>query len=715
MWDNYAVYVEDLVKCYGSKEILKKLCMKVERGIIYGLLGASGCGKTTLLSCIVGRKRFNSGEIWVLGGKPGEPGSGIPGPRVGYMPQDIALVGEFTIKDAVYYFGRIFGLEESYISQRYRTLHSLLELPPDDRFLKNCSGGQQRRVSLAAALVHQPELLIMDEPTVGVDPVLRDRIWEHLVEITRKENTSVIITTHYIEECRQANKIGLMREGRLLAEESPGRLLQVFDTDTLEEVFLILSKRQEEGRLDDISSYPTVADDQNNSMVEMMPYTGSTVSVTSTVATVDIGHGSQDILTVKERRRMPKKQIDANRLKALMDKNWKQFYRNVTGIIFLLTFPILQISVFVKAVGDDVRSIPLAIVNDETMTTSCPNFNFKGTAVPYDDGCHFSNISCRFLTYLDNPMIDKVKYDDVESAKDGVRNGHVSGVLYMSSNFTAFAERRVDKGKDIEQEDLELSEIKVWMDMSNRQIGQTVKYKLIDLYRRFQEDVFADCNFLPGFAKYPVNIDFYYGQENDTFTLYMLPGSLITIMFFMGAMMTSQTIITDRHDGVWDRSTVAGVTSLEITLTHFLLQASVSLVQALELIVMAFAVFQMEYIGQMWLIFLIVYMQGICGMSYGFWVSVISSDHSMANTILTGIFLPMMLLCGLMWPTEAMPVVLRFIARSLPFTISIESLRNVSKKGWPISNPGVYNGMCVCLFWTFLFGLVSVYLIKMKR
>ncbi|CAF4958279.1 unnamed protein product [Pieris macdunnoughi] len=139
-----AVVVERASKYYGKKggndykPVLQNLDMTVERGTIYGLLGASGCGKTTLLSCIVGRRHLDSGNIWVLGGKPGEKGSGVPGPRVGYMPQDIALVAEFTIRDALYYFGRIYGMSNKLLAERYDFLCDLLELPAGDSFTSNC-------------------------------------------------------------------------------------------------------------------------------------------------------------------------------------------------------------------------------------------------------------------------------------------------------------------------------------------------------------------------------------------------------------------------------------------------------------------------------------------------------------------------------------------------------------------------------------------------
>lgn len=115
-------------------EWLKKCFFLVSR---YGLLGASGCGKTTLLSCLVGRRRLNSGEIWVLGGKPGTKGSGVPGKQVGYMPQEIALYGEFTIRETMMYFGWIFGMCTAEIVERLRFLLQFLDLPSQNRMVKN--------------------------------------------------------------------------------------------------------------------------------------------------------------------------------------------------------------------------------------------------------------------------------------------------------------------------------------------------------------------------------------------------------------------------------------------------------------------------------------------------------------------------------------------------------------------------------------------------
>lgn len=203
-------------------------------------MGASGCGKTTLLSCIIGMIPLNAGQIVTLGHKT--KGNEIlqAGYRIGYMPQETALIGELTIKETIYYFGKVFQMSIEKLRERYDMLHKLLELPRGDQRVEECSGGQMRRVSFAAAMIHEPDLLILDEPTVGLDPILREKIWTFMIDVTRKSRLAIIITTHYIEEAKSADCVGLMRNGILLAEDTPANILRRHEVASLEEAFLKL-------------------------------------------------------------------------------------------------------------------------------------------------------------------------------------------------------------------------------------------------------------------------------------------------------------------------------------------------------------------------------------------------------------------------------------------------------------------------------------------
>lgn len=208
--------------------------------ISYGLLGPSGSGKTTLLKSVVGQLNPTEGWVKVFGFQPNQPGSQIPGSAIGYMPQELAVYEDFTIKETLWYFGRLYRIPNKLIKERIEFLLTFLDLPRTKRLIVNMSGGQKRRVSLASALVHSPPLLILDEPTVGVDPLLRQSIWQHLVTLTQTEKITVIVTTHYIEEARRANVVGLMRRGKLLAENTPEDLMAKHDSTSLEDVFLKL-------------------------------------------------------------------------------------------------------------------------------------------------------------------------------------------------------------------------------------------------------------------------------------------------------------------------------------------------------------------------------------------------------------------------------------------------------------------------------------------
>lgn len=149
---------------------------------------------------MVGMRTLDAGSIRILNGAVEENKS-----KIGYMPQTASLVDELTIRELIYFFASIYGLNRRQTSNRFTFLMNLLELPDADTFVKTCSGGEKRRISLAVCLIHQPQVLILDEPSVGLDPLLRHKIWKFLVAITSAGETTVVITTHYIEEAKQAN------------------------------------------------------------------------------------------------------------------------------------------------------------------------------------------------------------------------------------------------------------------------------------------------------------------------------------------------------------------------------------------------------------------------------------------------------------------------------------------------------------------------------
>lgn len=715
-----AVVVEKACKYYGRqdkadyKPVLKELDMVVEKGIIYGLLGPSGCGKTTLLSCIVGRRKLNSGNIYVLGGKPGEEGSGVPGPRVGYMPQDIALVGEFTVRDAIYYFGRIYGMEHDKMVERFEFLSTLLDLPSGRRLIKTLSGGQQRRVSLAAALVHEPELLILDEPTVGLDPVLRERIWDFLTECARN-GTSVIITTHYIDETKQAHKIGLLRDGQLLAEDSPNEILRKFDCDTLEEAFLKLALRQHDmprQRPAALTSSPDVIPNSMGAVDNPYHSRDEFQAITS----------STDILMKKDKSILSdRKRLSKSRYKAVIIKSIQQFSRHPGGLIFSILFPIIQVVAFFSAVGHDPRDLHVAVVNEEASFSPygleiCNNNTLQPAMLNLEeDTCDLNMLSCWFVEEMVKKKLYPTLYNTSEEAKQAVATGKLYGAIHFSRNFSQALGKRVTEG-DVEDDIVEDSSVSVWLDMTNHQISNFIKSQLHKTYESFTRRTMKACDRPENLVQIPVHFQKpVYGKSEPQLVNFMAPGILITIIYFLSAVVTSTLMITDRLEGVWERSAVAGVKAREMLNVHIMLQSTIIIMQTAEMMALAFIGYGVPSEGSKLVCAILLFLQGICGMCYGFLLSVYCPSHTIAFFVATGSFYPMILLCGILWPLEGMSTTLRYIALTLPFTIPSKSLRDITEKGASITEPSVYNGFLTTIAWIVI-TLALIYLrLRLKK
>ncbi|GAY18198.1 multidrug ABC transporter ATP-binding protein [Mycobacterium sp. shizuoka-1] len=215
----------------GKRIALHDLTVTIARGTITGLLGPSGCGKTTLIRSIVGTQIVESGTVTVLGHPAGSPALRH---RVGYVTQDPTIYNDLRVIDNVRYFAALYGAAPEAADRAVADvgLHD-----HSGAYCANLSGGQRTRVSLACALVSQPDLLVLDEPTVGLDPVLRVDLWAQFDRLARR-GTTLLVSSHVMDEADHCKDLLLMREGRLLAHTTPARLREDTGCTSLEEAFL---------------------------------------------------------------------------------------------------------------------------------------------------------------------------------------------------------------------------------------------------------------------------------------------------------------------------------------------------------------------------------------------------------------------------------------------------------------------------------------------
>jgi ABC-2 type transport system ATP-binding protein len=232
-----AVVVDGLRVVRGTREVLPGISLSVPRGQVVGLLGPSGGGKTTLLRSIVGVQVIAGGTVTVLGEPAGSPGLRS---RVGYVTQEPSVYADLSVRANLTYFAALVGASRDAVE---RTIDVVDLRSEADSRVDRLSGGQRSRVSLGAALVGSPELLILDEPTVGLDPVLRRDLWE-LFHRLAKGGTTLLVSSHVMDEATRCDRLLLLRDGRLLADETPDELLTRTGAADAEHAFLTLIEKE---------------------------------------------------------------------------------------------------------------------------------------------------------------------------------------------------------------------------------------------------------------------------------------------------------------------------------------------------------------------------------------------------------------------------------------------------------------------------------------
>jgi ABC-2 type transport system ATP-binding protein len=219
----HVVVCRGVTRCFGSQTVLDGIDLDVQAGTIVGLIGPSGCGKTTLIRTLVGIHQPDAGEICVLGTQP-DKFTGAQRARLGYMPQLPALFPNLSVIDNLRFAAALYGVKVRGRRRRLRQMLEFVELTGDrTKLVRKASGGMQRRLALAGTLVHDPELIFLDEPTAGIDPILRDRFWQRFRQL-RDEGRTLLVSTQYVGEAADCDVVAVMANGRVVALGPPDQL-----------------------------------------------------------------------------------------------------------------------------------------------------------------------------------------------------------------------------------------------------------------------------------------------------------------------------------------------------------------------------------------------------------------------------------------------------------------------------------------------------------
>jgi ABC-2 type transport system ATP-binding protein len=242
---DYAIQCENLTKRFGDRVAVNSLSLSIRKGSIYGFLGPNGSGKSTTIRMLCGLLVPTSGKGTVLGYDVMTQSEEIKR-RIGYMSQKFSLYEDLTVEENLDFYAGIYGIDGELRKQRKEELIAMAGLTGREKQIAgSLSGGWKQRLALSCALLHQPELLILDEPTAGVDPVSR-RIFWNVIHDLAKQGITVLVTTHYMDEAQTCDWIGFIFFGNLLAQGTPDELIDRLQVNNLEDVFVTLVQREEE-------------------------------------------------------------------------------------------------------------------------------------------------------------------------------------------------------------------------------------------------------------------------------------------------------------------------------------------------------------------------------------------------------------------------------------------------------------------------------------
>lgn len=602
---------------------------------------------------------------------------------------------------------------------------------------------------------------------MGVDPLLRQSIWKHLVYLAQSEKITVVITTHYIEEARQANVVGLMRHGKLLAEDSPDNLMAQHGMDNLEDVFLklcISDSSRKAAKLAVLGLDPASSAVTPDLRLKYQAKAGKRILLDANGLPL-VQSAAKDAsgrLVAKKKREFPSifaltdapaladdskaAELDAAPPSAPEKEQAQQVHHLATSDQ-LNEAPMVADFVVNRnglksmepgtkyapkkvSVGAWLKSL-LAIIwkNYIRLKRNPPVliFEFILPAVqvilfclciggdPFDVPLAVVNdelipqASRFFLDAIDKKAIRQVPFTNLSEAIESVRRGETWGAIHIPDRYTQFLQERLTHPADITNETLTNGTINIYPDLTNLHLALAMENTFREAFIKFAKDTLNMFGYDPEAAELPIRVEqpVYGTLKRNGYLEFMAPGVVISITYVMATGLTALAFILEKRDGLLERSLVSGVTTSQILLAHASVQVLVMIIQISLVLAFTFFVFEIPSNGPFFWVVLLILLQGCTGMGFGLLVSAVCDEENTAVMMLVGTFYTNLILAGIIWPLEAMPRWLRWFSYAQPQTLPTETLRNILSRGWGIGETGVYLGFLVTIGWLIVFLLAA--------
>ncbi|MCX8682198.1 ribosome-associated ATPase/putative transporter RbbA [Gilliamella sp. B2889] len=612
-----AIEAKDLTKQFGDFVAVDHVNFSIKQGEIFGFLGSNGCGKSTTMKMLTGLLPISSGEAWLFG-KPVDASDINVRRHLGYMSQAFSLYSELTVEQNLVLHARLFGIEESKIPARVEELVKRFGLENELKSLPDSLPlGVKQRLSLSVAVVHNPEILILDEPTSGVDPIARDDFWRLIIELSRKDKVTVFITTHFMNEAARCDRISLMHAGKVLASDTPDNIIHSKNAKTLEEAFI---RYLVDAGADDTNSDEKASEEPKT-------------------------------LTNKQANTTQDAHLQGFSLTRMIGCMWRETLElsrdPLRALLALLGSAILML-VMGYGITMDVEDLNFAVLDrDQTITSQN----------------YITNLSGSKRYFIEKPPI--LDYDDMDHR---MRSNEIALAIEIPPNF----------GRDIQRGDP--VSIGIWIDGAMPLRADTIKGYVQGMHLAWLSDKIKMTTGTTSSSLANIETRYRYNPDIKSLQA-MVPAVIPILLLMIPSMLAALSVVREKEMGSIINLYVTPVTKTEFLLGKQVPYIVISMLSFLLLLLMAVTIFGVPIKGSLLTLCLAGLAYCIIATGFGLLASTVTrSQIAVIFLTCVGTMLPAIQFSGLLNPVASLEGSGRYIGEVYPTTHMLIIARGVFNK-----------------------------------